>query len=213
MFILFGTKTVSTTIQSGSFDCPRCVSVRPYQLQTNRRYFSLFFIPIIPLEKQADTLCCNFCKTAYVPQSILAASEYTATPIDSSFGTQPLASFGKRIGSYLIDIILLTILNFPLAILAGKLSAYLPSNFILVFSSVWLVYFFIMEWLLKGTLGKKIVGIKIVADTEGKSLSAFQYLIRSIIKMIPLINIIMFFNDKRKGCHDLIAGTVVVEAS
>lgn len=212
MLFIFGTKTIGKTIKTGSFYCPQCDDNRPYQLQNHRRYFSLFFIPVLPLEKQADTLSCNFCRTAYVPQSILSPSEYIPTPLNGDIENQRLASFGKRIGSYLIDLILLVLLNFPLAILAGKMSAYLPSNYILVFTPVWLLYFFLMEWLLQGTLGKKIVGIKIESENKKRSISVFQYFIRSVIKMIPIINIILFFNDKRKGCHDFAAHTVVVES-
>ncbi|MFD2554620.1 RDD family protein [Sphingobacterium tabacisoli] len=212
MFVIFGTKTVGKTVKTGSFYCPQCDCDRPYQLQNRRRYFSLFFIPVLPLEKQPDTLSCNFCKSAYVPRSILSPSEYVPTSLNGDLEQQQLASFGKRIGSYFIDLIFLVLLNFPLAILAGKMSTYLPSNYILVFTPVWMLYFFLMEWLLKGTLGKKIVGIKIISDTKNKSVSVFQYFIRSLIKMVPVINIVLFFNDKRKGCHDFAAQTIVVES-
>ena len=211
MFIIFGTKTVSKTVKSGTFNCPRCNTDRPYKLEENRRYFSFFFIPTIPLEKQTDTLTCSFCKTAYVPQSVLEASAYTAPTIERDPTIPPLASFGRRIGSYLIDLVVLILLNFPLAVLAGKISAYLPSNYILVFTPVWMLYFFLMEWLLKGTVGKKIVGIRIITDGDNKSVTVFQYFVRSAIKMIPVINIILFFNEKRKGCHDFVAKTIVVE--
>ena len=58
---------------------------------------------------------------------------------------------------------------------------------------------------------KKICSIKIVADGENKPVNGFHYLIRSIIKCIPIICIVMFFNEKRKGLHDFVAGTIVVE--
>ncbi|UIR57915.1 RDD family protein [Sphingobacterium sp. SRCM116780] len=211
MLIIFGTKSIGKTVKYGNFHCPRCQMERPYQLKQNRRYFSLFFIPMIPLEKQGDTLECNFCRTAYIPASILPASEYTSSTLNIDGLTHPLASFGQRIGSYFIDLVVLILLNFPLATLTTRFKDYLPENYFLVFLPVWALYFFLMEWLLKGTLGKKICGIKIVSDTEGKSVTIFQYLIRSIIKTIPIINMILFFNDKRKGCHDFAANTIVVE--
>lgn len=211
MFIIFGIKNIGKTISKGNFHCTRCNAERLYQLKENRKYFSLFFIPMLPLEKRADTLECTFCKTAYFPETVLSVGTYTPTTFQTDQLNQPLPSFGKRIGSYFIDLIFLVLLNFPLASLTSTLNAYLPKNYILVFLPVWALYFFLMEWLFKGTIGKKIGGIMIIADAEDKSVNVFRYVIRAIIKLIPILGIVMFFNEKRKGVHDLIAGTIVVE--
>ena len=211
MLIIFGTKNIGKTISRGTFSCVRCNTERQYQLKENRKYFSLFFIPVIPLEKQGDTLECTFCKTVYFPETILPEGTYIPTTLAIDQLDQPLASFGKRIGSYFIDLIFLVFLNFPLAWLSSLLDAYLPKNYFLVFLPVWGLYFFLMEWLLKGTLGKKICGIVIVADAEDKSVNVLRYFIRAIIKSIPILGIVMFFNEKRKGVHDLVADTIVVE--
>jgi len=211
MLIIFGTKVVGKTIKNGCFCCPRCDTERNYQLKQNEKYFSLFFIPIIPLGKTGDSLECTFCKTAYVPSSILSDEEYTSSTATIDSLDKPLASVGKRIGSYFIDMIILTLLNFPLAFLAAYLPDFFDDKFYLVFLTMWIVYFFVMELLFKGTIGKKIFSIEIASGREGEKVSVFQYLIRSIVKCIPLINIIFLFNDKRKGVHDYVANTLVVE--
>ncbi len=211
MLIIFGTKYIGKTVGTGTFFCTRCNTERNYRLRENRKYFSLFFIPVLPLEKQADTVECNFCKTAYFPETVLPKGTYVPSTLATDQLDMPLASFGKRIGSYFIDLILLVLLNFPLAMLTTKFEAYLPKNYLLVFLPVWALYFFLMEWLLDGTVGKKICAITIVADADEKSVGVLQYFIRAIIKLIPILGVVMFFNDKRKGLHDLVSGTIVVE--
>ena len=213
MFVIFGTKVVGKLIKKGTFNCDRCNKERAYHLNKNRKFFSIFFIPLIPLNKTEDTLKCTFCKTLYVPNSILSQTEYNTSTKEIDSLEKPLASYGKRIGGYFIDMIFLIFLNFPLAILLKHLPNpdYLNNRFYLVFFPVWILYFFLMELLLKGTIGKKIVSIETIVDNEDKTISAFQYLVRSIVKCIPFINIIFLFNNKRKGCHDFVSNTVVVE--
>ena len=210
MLIIFGTKIVGKTIRRGNFYCPRCEMEREYKLQQNGKYFSLFFIPVIPIGKTGDSLECTFCKTAYVPSSILPETEYVSSTIAIDSLERPLATVGKRIGSYFIDMILLLLLNFPLSFVAVHLPDFFDKKFYLVYMPVWIIYFFVMELLFKGTIGKKIFSIEITSESE-KQVSVFQYFIRSIIKCIPVINIIFLFNDKRKGVHDYVAGTIVVE--
>lgn len=211
MFIIFGTKKVAKTVQKGNFDCPRSQTQREYQLKQNRKFFSIFFIPLIPLDKLGDSLECSYCKTAYIPNAFLSETEYQSSTKNIDSLEKPLASAGKRFGGYVLDIIFLVFLNFPLAFLAKYLPEALQQKFILVFLPVWILYFFIMEVAFKGTLGKKIVSIQTVSQKEGEPVSAIRHLIRSIIKIIPLINIILLFNDKKQGCHDFAANTIVVE--
>lgn len=211
MFVIFGTKNVGTTIGNGNFCCPRCNVERDYRLKQNKNYFSLFFIPIIPLGQTGDTLECSFCKTAYVPSSILSETEYTSSMASLETMDSPIASVGKRIGSYLIDMLILILLNFPLASVASYLPDFFHNKFQLVFLPVWVIYFFLMELIFNGTIGKKIFSIQITSENQDKKISVFQYLIRSIVKCIPLINIIFLFNDKKKGVHDYVANTIVVE--
>ncbi|WP_293915578.1 MULTISPECIES: RDD family protein [unclassified Sphingobacterium] len=211
MLVIFGTKSVGKTVKTGEFECARCNTQRTYQLKQNQRFFSLFFIPIIPLGKLGDTLECTFCKTAYIPSTVLPASEYTSSTAVIDSLEAPLASAGKRFGSYLIDMVVLTLLNFPLAFLSKLLPDYFDNKFYLLFFPLWILYFFLMELLFKGTIGKKALSIKIISDNEGSKLSVFQYFVRSIVKCIPVLPIILLFNDKRKAAHDMIAGTIVVE--
>lgn len=211
MLIIFGTKNVGKTIKKGNFDCPRCNTQRIYNLNQNKKYFSLFFIPIIPLGNNGDTLCCNVCKTEFIPNSILDETEFISSTRNIDGLDFAIASPGKRLLGFILDLIFLILMNFPLAYLAKYLPSYFNNKFVWVFLTFWCIYFFIMELLFKGTVGKKIVGIETISATEGKKISVFQYFIRSFVKVIPFINVILLFNDKKKGCHDFIANTIVKE--
>lgn len=211
MLILFGTKSYGKVIQNGSFNCFRCSTERNYDLISYKKYFALFFIPLIPLGNGGDTLVCNSCKTQYDPRSVLSVEEYNNNKLITANFKQ-IASTGKRFGGYLIDMIFLMALNLPLATyLAPHLPDYFNNRFHLVFLPVWFIYFFLMEVFFKATIGKKIMGIKTVSDNKEEPLSIGRYFLRSIVKCIPLINIILLFNNKHKGLHDYAANTVVVE--
>jgi hypothetical protein len=53
------------TIGQGVFHCKRCGGDRQYRLRSGRRFFTLFFIPIIPLNKVGEHVQCLTCKTRY----------------------------------------------------------------------------------------------------------------------------------------------------
>ena len=59
--IIFGTRGIGRQIGSGSFNCPRCVPSQPYSHKSVRRYFTLYFIPLIPLGAAGDYVECGAC--------------------------------------------------------------------------------------------------------------------------------------------------------
>lgn len=65
MFLIFGFKAVRRVIDSGVFFCPREGGDRSYQHKRAKRYFSLFFIPLIPLNDLGDYVECTSCKGTY----------------------------------------------------------------------------------------------------------------------------------------------------
>jgi len=211
MLIIFGTKSYGKIIKKGSFNCFRCSAYRDYDLIRYKKHFALFFIPLIPLGSVGDTLECNCCKTQYDPRSVLSASEYNPDmPISSNF--EQIASPGKRFGAYLIDMIFLMILNLPIAAhLLPHLPDYFNNRFHLVFMPVWVIYFFLMEVVFKITIGKRMMSIKTISDNKEEPVTIVRYFFRSIVKCIPLINIVLLFNDKHKGCHDFISNTIVID--
>ena len=63
--IIFGTRGVTTTPDKGEFHCPTCNSIQPYGLKRVRRFFTLYFIPLIPLDNLGEYVECDACKDTY----------------------------------------------------------------------------------------------------------------------------------------------------
>ena len=60
-FIIWGTRGVTTSKGSGRFVCPSCGADRDYTLKQVRRFFTLYFIPIIPLGLLGTYVECRTC--------------------------------------------------------------------------------------------------------------------------------------------------------
>ncbi len=69
--IIFGTRGVTSTVATGKFFCPTCMGKRSYCHQRVRRFFTLYFIPIIPLDTIGEYVECLDCRDTYKP-SVLA---------------------------------------------------------------------------------------------------------------------------------------------
>ncbi len=63
--IIFGTRSADKTIGSGTFYCPRCQANFPYLHKRVRQYFSLYFIPLIPLGTLGEQIECQQCGSPY----------------------------------------------------------------------------------------------------------------------------------------------------
>ncbi len=66
MLIIFGLRVFYRTIAQGTFHCRRCGGDRQYRLRAGRRWFTLFFLPIIPLNSVGEHVQCTTCRTRYV---------------------------------------------------------------------------------------------------------------------------------------------------
>ncbi len=65
--IIFGTRGVTLKTGSGDFACPQCRTTRPYVYRTVRRFFTLYFIPVIPLDKLGEYVECQGCRGTFRP--------------------------------------------------------------------------------------------------------------------------------------------------
>lgn len=63
--IIFGTKGVTTTPERGRFHCPSCGPNCGYAHKRVRKFFTLYFIPIIPLDMLGEYIECGHCKGTY----------------------------------------------------------------------------------------------------------------------------------------------------
>jgi hypothetical protein len=72
VIIIWGLRIVWSTIATGVFYCRKCGGDRNYRHRAGRRFFTLFFIPIIPLNKVGEHVMCETCKTRYVTDVLKA---------------------------------------------------------------------------------------------------------------------------------------------
>jgi tellurite resistance protein len=63
--IIFGTRGVTYTTAHGEFHCPGCDGRHEYHHKRVRRFFTLYFIPIIPLDMLGEYIECQNCKDTY----------------------------------------------------------------------------------------------------------------------------------------------------
>ncbi|MBX6752006.1 MAG: zinc ribbon domain-containing protein [Micromonosporaceae bacterium] len=68
--IIFGLATFSIfgLIGTGQFHCPNCGGDRHYEHRVARRFFTLFFLPVIPLNKVGEFVRCKTCRTRFDPR-------------------------------------------------------------------------------------------------------------------------------------------------
>jgi hypothetical protein len=66
--IIWGFRVVFRMLSEGTFFCPQENLDRNYKLKSAQRFFTIFFIPIIPLKKLGNVVECQTCKNKFDPQ-------------------------------------------------------------------------------------------------------------------------------------------------
>lgn len=68
LFIIFGISSKTKAKPAGQFHCPACDAERTYAELRRSRWFSLFFIPLIPLGSSSlGRIRCTTCGSEYDP--------------------------------------------------------------------------------------------------------------------------------------------------
>ncbi|MCC6144473.1 MAG: zinc-ribbon domain-containing protein [Candidatus Hydrogenedentes bacterium] len=65
MLIIFGISNKATTVETGMFDCPVCRSRQRFARKHLKRYFAIFFIPLIPFGDAGVVVACERCRTQF----------------------------------------------------------------------------------------------------------------------------------------------------
>lgn len=87
MLLVWGWRSLLKVLGVGEFHCPRCDADRSYRLVHPRRWFTVFWIPVIPLEWGEQYVSCDACKGAY-------RQEVLSTPTNEQF--RYILSLGAR---------------------------------------------------------------------------------------------------------------------
>jgi hypothetical protein len=61
MLLIFGLSVFFRTVGQGDFHCPNCGGDRHYRRRVARRWFTLFFVPVIPLNQVGEVVECTTC--------------------------------------------------------------------------------------------------------------------------------------------------------
>jgi uncharacterized tellurite resistance protein B-like protein len=64
--IIFGTRGVTSTIKDGRFHCPQCDTEKSYRHRKVTQFFTLYFIPVIPLGAKGTYVECQSCRNTYI---------------------------------------------------------------------------------------------------------------------------------------------------
>lgn len=82
--IIFGTRGVTYTKGQGTFFCPAC-GESEYRIRRVRRFFTLYFIPLIPLDLLGEYVECGSCRDSYKLAVLELAPGPSAAEFEAEF--------------------------------------------------------------------------------------------------------------------------------
>ena len=147
--------------------------------------------------------------------------------------TQDLASRWKRLGGTILDGLISSVIIFPIVMMSGIFQQIRQGQEMSTGQSISFALFgFVVFLLINGyllakqgqTVGKKIVGTRIVSADDGEILPVgkvigLRYLPIFVIGQLPIIgsffsllDALFIFRGDKRCIHDLIAGSKVVDA-
>ena len=133
---------------------------------------------------------------------------------------------GRRIAAALIDIALLLVLLVVLAVVVGEasveggtFSVALGGAGLALFFALVLLYYFVLEWTIGQTVGKLLVGLRVVRAGDDRP-TGWAVAIRTVLRLVdwlPLLYLVGFIAMLSTGARprrlgDLAAGTEIVRA-
>jgi tellurite resistance protein len=78
--IIFGTRGVTYASDRGEFFCPSCGGRRPYEQKRVRRFLTLYFLPVVPLDRLGEYVECQHCKHTFKPAVLADDGARHGTP-------------------------------------------------------------------------------------------------------------------------------------
>lgn len=135
--------------------------------------------------------------------------ENSQTPYESSY---EYGGFWIRFLAVFLDGL---IVGLPMSIIFGAISLSIGTNISYIGSLLMVVYIIYFEGTTGQTLGKKIVGVKVIGydgNTIGIPMAILRYIGKIVSTIILMIGYIMAaFDSKKQALHDRIAKTYVIK--
>jgi hypothetical protein len=67
-FIIWGSRTIVLTIGAGTFFCPKCRVTQTFSHKQQKRFFTLYYIPIFPIGDGQHYVECQHCHGTFTPE-------------------------------------------------------------------------------------------------------------------------------------------------
>lgn len=83
--IIYGTRGKNLEVDSGDFTCPRCATEQAYKHIEVKNYFTLYFIPLIPMGKAGEYIECEGCGGTYAPEILTYDPEVEREEMATTF--------------------------------------------------------------------------------------------------------------------------------
>ena len=64
-FIVYGSRGITTTPDSGTFECPICQQRTCYKMKRVRKFGTLYYIPIMPEGILGEYIECDWCLNSF----------------------------------------------------------------------------------------------------------------------------------------------------
>lgn len=145
---------------------------------------------------------------------------------------QELASRVSRLAAVIVDAIIMMVINLPVMAVAGVFGQIARGEQMSFAQSLlWGLFGIVVFLIVNGyflardgqTVGKKVLGVRIVRNEDGQLQSAgkvigLRYVLLQVIYSVPcvgslfaLVDVLFIFREDKRCIHDMIAGTKVVK--
>ena len=142
------------------------------------------------------------------------------------------ATFWHRLGAYLIDYVLISLVTCPLGLMMGVMGAVAEQSgeaaqaasagvtvlmYAVAIVAGWLYHALMESSSWQGTVGKRVLGIR-VTDLDGNRITfgraTGRYFGKIVSSMICAVGFIMvLFTERKQGLHDMMASTLVLQGA
>ncbi|MBI4854759.1 MAG: RDD family protein [Acidobacteria bacterium] len=149
----------------------------------------------------------------------LSSNLSLAPPTNALVGSLEQAGFLLRMGAFMLDVLLMMVLLLVIAFLANNFMNYqivISKIAKILFLVLWIGNFFILPSIKGQTLGKWLIGIRIISLNQTRAKTS-QIVIRHLfgypIALIPfaLGLLWLIWDPKQQGWHDKLAKTLVIK--
>ena len=73
--VLWGRKRRTKVLGKGFFMCPECLGEKRYSRVRSRTWFTLFYLPLFPIEASAEYVQCDLCGNTFEPSVLDSPSQ------------------------------------------------------------------------------------------------------------------------------------------